>query len=215
MCTGGRVVQLQVYENEGGVTKYRGGCRCCIAAAGYLGEAVWGAVLTVCSGGRKTATAAAILLVVSLLACLCYAPNRVLVILNTCYAVLFLVLIYIEWFQYTPILAYCILFVGVFLSTVALMDIFGHLIWRSQPQSDAYTLYEESARCCPPRCIGVTWFLTAVVLQILAVYLTLILSSDQCTEMGWFPCLFHSEFDLDMDAWEWWPFDGDLFRFDK
>ena len=27
-CTGGEVSAIQVYQNEGGVTRYRGGCRC-------------------------------------------------------------------------------------------------------------------------------------------------------------------------------------------
>ena len=54
--TGGEVHAIEVYENEGGVTKYAGGCRCIIAPAGYLGEAFWGMIFVVLSGGRKTAT---------------------------------------------------------------------------------------------------------------------------------------------------------------
>ena len=46
MCllTGGDVHKMEVYNNTGGVTYYRGGCRCLIAPAGYLGEAFWGAI---------------------------------------------------------------------------------------------------------------------------------------------------------------------------
>lgn len=205
--TGGRVHKLEVYENEGGVTHYSGGCRCWVAQAGYLGEAAWGMVLVVLSGGRKTATAAAAALVSILLIGLCYSPNRVLIILNLTYAVLLLAVIAIEWFWFTPTLQYVILLFGVFLGVFAISDIFSHLIVRSRPGSDSYAMYEESGRCCPPRCVGVWWLLLAVAMQILGIYLALILMSDECEDKGWFECIFRSRLDLQFDEFDWWPDD--------
>lgn len=214
--TGGHVLQLEVYENEGGVTRYRGGWRCLIAPAGYLGEAMWGVILTICSGGRKTATAAALLLVFALVISLCYSPNRMLVFLNLIYSLILLSLIYVEWMVFDPILPFVILLFGAFLSLSALLDIFSHLILRSRPGSDSYTIYEESGKCCPPRCIGLIWFVMAALLQITGVLLALILMSDSCREKGWFECTIRSRFDFQLErpSWDWWPDDWDLLRQD-
>ena len=35
--TGGSVKKLEVYDNEGGVTAYTGGCRLLVIPAGYVG----------------------------------------------------------------------------------------------------------------------------------------------------------------------------------
>lgn len=145
MCwlTCGSVHGIEVYNNEGGVTKFRGGCPCLISPAGYLGEAFWGMVFTVMSGGRRTATWTAGGLCFSLLWALCHAPNRTMVILNLCYSVLIGTFIAIEWFVFTPILTYVVLFFGVFLSAYALGDIYGATIERTIVGSDAYALHEE------------------------------------------------------------------------
>ena len=202
--------KLEVYENEGGVTHYTGGWRCVVTQAGYLGEASWGMILVVLSGGRKTATAAGGALVTILVCGLCYSPNRVLVILNTTYTILILGVIATEWFWFSPILQYVILLFGVFLGVFAISDIFNHLILRNREGSDAYALYEESGRCCPPRCIGVWWLLLAVAMQLIGMYLALILMSDECNDKGWIECIFHSRLDLHFEEFDWWPDNWDF-----
>ena len=203
--TCGRVLQLEVYNNEGGVTKYQGGCRCLIAPAGYLGEAFWGAIFVVMSGGRRTATTAAVGLIVAMAMTLCYRPNRTLVMLTVAYATITLAFIFIDWFWFTPILQYLILLYGVFLGTYAINDIFSHLIIRSRPGSDAYTAYEESGGCCQPRCVGIVWLFLAVAMQFIGVWMALILMSEECDDLGWFECVFHSKFDLEWKKFDWWP----------
>jgi hypothetical protein len=203
--TGGRVVKMEVYENEGGVTHYHGGCQCVIAPAGYLGEAFWGMVFVVLSGGRRTATVAAAGLVTALLGSLCYSPNRVLVIITALYVVIVLAVVSVEWFYFTPILAYVVLLFGVFLGTYAGLDIFQHLIVRTRPGSDSYAMYEESGRCCPPRCIAGMWLCLAVFMQLAGLWLALILMSEECEDLGWFECVFHSRLDLEWLNFDWWP----------
>lgn len=158
-----------------------------------------------------TATVAATGLVVALLVSLCYAPNRTLVFLNIFYAIVTIAFICVEWFVFTPILAYVTLLFGVFFGTYAIFDIFDHLVVRSNPQSDAYAAYEESGGCCYPRCVGVTWLITAILFQLVGIWLALILMSDECEDDGWFECVFHSKFDLDLLEFDWWPDDWDLF----
>ena len=65
--TGGRVVGIEVYNNEGGVAKYSGGWKCCIIPAGYVGGSFWGAAFVALSGNRIAATVAASLLVTALI----------------------------------------------------------------------------------------------------------------------------------------------------
>jgi hypothetical protein len=209
--TGGQVEAIEVYTNEGGVTRFRGGCRCLINCAGYLGEAFWGMMFVLLSGGRLTSTFAASGLIVALLISLCYSPNRVLVALNIFYAIVTLAFILVEWYVFTPILMYVTLLYGVFFGTYAIVDIFDHLVIRSNPQSDAYAAYEESGGCCYPRCVGVTWLIIAVLFQMIGIWLALILMSDECGDDGWFECVFHSKFDLDLLEFDWWPDDWDLF----
>lgn len=57
--TCGKVTAIRVFENEGGVTQYIGGCRIAIIPAGYVGSAIWGSMFVMFSGGQKTATGAA------------------------------------------------------------------------------------------------------------------------------------------------------------
>ena len=57
--TGGKVEAIQVNENEGGVTRYRGGCRICIIPAGYTGCAFWAGLFVALSGSRYGATGVA------------------------------------------------------------------------------------------------------------------------------------------------------------
>ncbi len=175
--TGGQVEAIEVYTNEGGVTRFRGGCRCLINCAGYLGEAFWGMMFVLLSGGRLTSTFAASGLIVALLISLCYSPNRVLVALNIFYAIVTLAFILVEWYVFTPILMYVTLLYG----------------------------------CCYPRCVGVTWLIIAVLFQMIGIWLALILMSDECGDDGWFECVFHSKFDLDLLEFDWWPDDWDLF----
>jgi len=230
--TGGQVLKLEVYDNTGGVTHYAGGCRCLIAPAGYLGEAVWAFLFVVMSGGRRTATFAAVALIVSLLGSLCYKPNRVLVMLTVAYVVITLAVLGIDWWLYNnwnsegggggndnddsqspPVLTYLILLFGVFIATYACSDICSHLILNSRQGSDSYTAYEETGRCVPPRCIGVCWLLLALTLQFAGVWFALILMSDECRDQGWFECVFHSKFEMEQFKFDdWWPFDGDWDR---
>jgi hypothetical protein len=203
--TCGQVHKIEVYSSEGGVTQYAGGMQCLIAPAGYLGEAFWAMILVIMSGGRKTATTAAGGLIAALLLSLCYSPNRVLVMLNLFYVVLLAALIYVEWKVFTPVLAYITLLFGVFVGTYAGLDIWGHLIIRSNPKSDAYAMYEESGKCCPPRCIACFWLFLAILMQFIGLYLGLILMSEECEDQGWFQCIFHSQLDLDFIEFDWWP----------
>ena len=187
--TCGRVTGIEVNHREGGVTRFIGGCRCCIIPAGYLGAAFWGMVFVVMSGGRKTATAAAVGFITALLVALCYSPNRFTLILNIGYALITLGFTLVEWFWFTPILAYVILMYGVFIGTYAIADIYNDLIYRTVRGSDAYELYEEIP-CCLPKCVGVQWLIIAIGLKMIGIWLALVLMSDECEDLGWSECVF-------------------------
>jgi hypothetical protein len=207
--TGGDVVQLQVFENEGGVTRYIGGSRCCVIPAGYLGASFTAMIFVILSGGRRTATFAAAAFTFSLLLALCYSPNRVMIYLCLSYAVITLSFIFIEWYYYTPILQYVILFYGVFSGMYAITDIYDDTVVRSVEGSDAYACAKEVWQCCAPRCIGIQWALVAIVFQLFGIWIALVEMSEECEDLGWFECL-HLKIDLgDLDLGErHWDFDG-------
>jgi hypothetical protein len=64
--TGGKVKEIQVFDNEGGVTKYVGGVQSIVIPAGYLGCAWWGTVFVVLSADVIAATVAACIFIAAL-----------------------------------------------------------------------------------------------------------------------------------------------------
>lgn len=67
MLTGGKVDKIEVHNNEGGVTGYRGGCRAIVIPSGYVGAAFFGGVFVALSGTRISATVCAGLIIFFLL----------------------------------------------------------------------------------------------------------------------------------------------------
>lgn len=115
--TGGKVEAIEVYNNEGGVTKYRGGMRAIIIPAGYVGGAFWGGVFVTMSGDRIAATVAACMFVVAMLVSLRFSPNSVLVMLTLGFTVLTMVFILLDWLVFNPLIQYLTLYYGVFIGS--------------------------------------------------------------------------------------------------
>jgi hypothetical protein len=205
--TCGNVLQLEVYDNEGGVTRYIGGCRCLIIPAGYVGASFFAMIFVILSGGRRTATVAAAIFTFSLLLALCYSPNKVMVRLCLGYAVLTLSFIFIEWFYYTPILQFVTLWYGVFVGMFAISDIWEGTIVRTLEGSDAYACSHEVWPCCAPRVVGVQWVLVAIFFQIFGIWMALVQMSEECEDSAWFECINLSmpfgDFDWGADNFDW------------
>eukprot|EP00956_Cyclotella_meneghiniana_P043092 scaffold252694_cov73-Cyclotella_meneghiniana.AAC.1 len=92
----GKVHGIEVYTNEGGVTKYSGGWRWFVIPAGYLGGAFWGAVFVVFSGDRWASLGIAILFCVGMTVSLFFAPNGTMVGLNIGFIVLTIAFISVD-----------------------------------------------------------------------------------------------------------------------
>jgi Peptidase M50B-like len=208
--TCGSVLQLEVHENEGGVTRYVGGCRCLIIPAGYIGASFFGMLFVILSGGRKTATFAAAMFTFALLISLCYRPNRTLVYLCLGYAIFTSLFIYVEWKLYSPIIQFLILFYGVVTSSFALSDIYNDTILRSVQGSDAYACSQEVSICCSPRFVGLQWAMWAILIQIFGVWIAIVEMSDECEELGWFECIHLT---IDIQDFEFGKNRWDLDRF--
>jgi len=186
--TCGSVQAIRVYDNEGGVTSYYGGCRALIIPAGYVGAAIWGSMFVMFSGGRQTATGAACALISMLLLSLCFAPNRTMVGLNLFYAIITAIFIYLEWYVFTPILAYVVLFYGAFVGIEAITDVYQDTVKRTVLRSDAYACY-EICPCCLPRCVGIQWAACTIILQVTGVAIAMLQLSNECNNVGWWECL--------------------------
>lgn len=170
--TGGEVRGIEVYTNEGGVTKYVGGWRLFVIPAGYLGGAFVGAVFVVLCGNRIASTVGASLFVLSLLISLKFAPNGTLVGLSLGFALVTLGFIFVEWFAFSPILQFVVLYYGVTIGAFSVYDIYDDLITRTVDGSDAKACH-ELIPCCLPRCVGVQFAIIALLLQGLGIYFAL------------------------------------------
>jgi hypothetical protein len=67
VATGGTVRKIEVYENEGGVTGYTGGCRIIVIPAGYVGAAFWGGAFVALSGGARIGSTICAALIIAFL----------------------------------------------------------------------------------------------------------------------------------------------------
>lgn len=171
--TGGSVKGIEVYTNEGGVTKYVGGNRYIVVPAGYLGGAFWGGFLVGISGNRVAATVAASILTFSLLISLKYSPNKTMVMLSVGFAAFTLLFILLDWLVFTPLLQFLTLYYGVFIGAFSVYDIYDDLITRTVDGSDAKACH-ELIPCCLPRCVGVQFAVVALIFQGLGVYFALV-----------------------------------------
>jgi len=175
MCwiTGGSVKAIQVKMNEGGVTKYTGGCRCLIIPAGYLGGALFGGLLVACSGNRIASTTVACYFVAMMLISLCYAENATMVIVTLVFILITSGFIFLEWFVFTPLLPFVTLYYGVFIGSFSVYDIYDDLITRTVEGSDAHACH-QLIPCCLPRCVGVQFVIIALALQAAGLYCALV-----------------------------------------
>lgn len=172
-ATGGSVDKIEVYENEGGVTHFRGGFRPCVIPAGYVGVSFSGGVFVALSGSRVGATIAAGMFGFALLACLRYSPNRLLMWLCLAFILITAGLVFIEWFVFHPLLEFVTLFYGVFLGWYGIRDIWDDTISRTVEGSDADACYKMWP-CCLPRCVGIQFALLALGCQALGLYFALV-----------------------------------------
>ncbi|KAL7493019.1 hypothetical protein ACHAWT_003543 [Skeletonema menzelii] len=175
--TGGKVHGIEVYKNEGGVSKYTGGWRWFVIPAGYLGGAFWGAVFVTFSGDRWASLAIAILFCVGMLASLFFAPNATMIGLNIGFIVITVAFILVDQLVLSPFLQFLTLFYGVFIGIFSVYDIWDDLITRTVEGSDAHACH-KLIPCCLPRCVGVQFAVVALAFQCLGLYLALVWMSS-------------------------------------
>lgn len=171
--TGGTVDKIEVYQNEGGVTHFRGGIRPCIIPAGYVGVSFWGGCFVALSGGRVTATIAASVFCFALIVCLRYAPNQMLVWLNLAFITITLTALLIDWLVFDPLIQYVTLLYGTFIGWYGIMDIWDDTISRTVEGSDASACFQMWP-CCLPRCVGVQFACLAFLCQCAGIYFALV-----------------------------------------
>lgn len=179
--TGGKVKEIQVFDNEGGVTKYVGGVQSIVIPAGYLGCAWWGTVFVVLSADVIAATVAACIFIAALLVSLAFKPNCTTITLNIGFAGLTLLCVLLQWLLLPgglyigkiPFLGLVTLYYGVFIGSFSIYDIYDDLITRTVEGSDSHACYQLYP-CCLPRCVGVLWAMIAFFFMAAGVYLALV-----------------------------------------
>ena len=211
--TCGDVRGIKVYQNEGGVTTFVGGCRSLIIPAGYVGCSLWSMMFVIFSGGRLTAFIGCIAFTCSLLVTLCYSPNKVLVYICLGYALLNVVVAILDYVWYSPLLQFLILYYGVTVGMFSIVDIHEDTVAREHQGSDAYACSKEVWPCCSSRCIGLQWVLMACFFQTIGIWTALVAMSQECQDISWMACMdpagdgfdfldmFGGERNLDFEGW--------------
>ena len=169
----GSVKGIEVYKNEGGVTKYVGGWRWFIIPAGYVGGSFWGGFFTVMSGNRWASLASACVFCTAMAVSMFFSPNKTMVFLNLGFIILTVGFILIDQFLLHPFLQFLTLFYGVFIGSFSIFDIYDDLITRTVEGSDAHACH-KLIPCCLPRCVGVQFMVVALAFQAGALYLALV-----------------------------------------
>lgn len=170
--TGGTVKEINVNADEGGVTKYEGGCRLCIIPAGYCGGAFWGGFFVAMSGNRIAALVSSILFCLAMLVSLKYNPNKTMIAVNFFFVVLTIAGIVVDRMYY-PVLNYLTLYYGVFIGAFSIYDIYDDTITRTVKGSDSHACF-KLIPCCLPRLVGLQFALVALVFQASGVYFALV-----------------------------------------
>lgn len=140
--------------------------------AGYVGGAFWGAAFVALSGNRVGATVAGCIFTAALLISLKYSPNKTVVMLSLGFSILTIACMVIDWFVFTPLIEFVVLYYGVFIGFYSVRDIYDDLVVRTAEGSDAQACY-KLIPCCLPRCVGVQWGLIAIFFQALGLYIAL------------------------------------------
>jgi hypothetical protein len=95
----------------------------------------------------------------------------------------------IEFYLYSPILQFLILYYGVTIGIFAIADIHEDTVMREVEGSDAHACAEEACHSCSPRCIGIQWAILAIVFQLIGIWMAMVQMSAECSNLGWFECL--------------------------
>jgi hypothetical protein len=102
-------------------------------------------------GDRIASTVCTSLFVIALVASWKFSPNGTLVGLSLGFAVISAAFIFIEWFVFSPILQFVVLYYGVTIGAFSVYDIYDDLIKRTVDGSDAKACH-ELIPCCFPKC---------------------------------------------------------------
>lgn len=187
--TCGEVRGIQVYENDGGVTTFVGGMRCLIIPAGYVGLAFSAMTFTMMSGGQISATIAIVGFTISLLVALCYSPNTLLVVICLVYTCINVLIGVVEYYVYSPILQYLVLYYGVTVGMYAIIDIHDDTVFAAIQGSDAHACNDQVWPCCHPQTIGLQWAIMAIGFQMIGIWVSLLQMSHECNDLGFMECV--------------------------
>ena len=165
VCTGGRVISIELDPREGGVTHMKGGRAAFTLPAGYLGSSLIGALLTFCGFDIVASKVASFVLAACFLLTMWWGKRDWLTILTIVLAIGLLVAC---WFiKHAEPLRFVVLFIGVMSSLYSVWDICDDLILRKVNSSDASVFakrYGGSSQCW-----GVVWSFISLIFMVAGI----------------------------------------------
>jgi hypothetical protein len=187
--TCGDVHRINVFENEGGVTTFAGGCRCLIIPAGYVGCSIISMIFVILSGGRTTSLIGCIVFTISLLITLCYSPNKITVYICLGYTLLNICIIVADYYWYNLLLQLLFLYYGVTIGIFSIADTYDDTVAREAKGSDSVACQQEVCIWCPSKFIGLQWAILAIFFQLIGMWFALVAMSPECEDLSWMNCM--------------------------
>lgn len=187
--TGGTVLndRIEVYEGDGGITRYEGGNAYVVLSAGYIGSAFLGMLFVILSGDRIASLVVACIFLFGLVISLYLTKkseteSKVWTVgLSMGFIVLTTVFILLDRFLFQPLLQFLTLYYGVFIASFAIYDLYDDLFIRSFERSDTYTC-NDLIPCCLPKFAGLLYIFIALGLMALGLYLALVWMVSTATD---------------------------------
>ena len=179
--SGGTVLnnRIEVYEGDGGITRYEGGNALFVLSAGYIGSAFFGMIFIILSGDRIASLVAACIFLFGLVISLYLTKKSETeskdwtVGLSIGFIALTTVFILLDRFLFHPLLQFLTLYYGVFIASFAIYDLYDDLFVRSFERSDTYTCHDLMP-CCLPKFSGLLYIFIALGLLALGLYFALV-----------------------------------------
>ena len=167
IVTGGRIVEIQINQQQGGHAMTQGGSRFWTLTAGYLGSLLWGGLILLLAARTHLDKAISIFIGLGMVAIsIGFGKSAFTYLFGVGFGV---VLLAIGFFLSEVINNWVLRIIGVTSCLYAILDIKSDVLDRSHLRSDARMLSEETG--IPTEVWGGLWILIAIGLTVWFLYL--------------------------------------------
>jgi len=180
----GKVKDIDVNENFGGVTTTQGGKQIVILPLGYIGSMIFGGLFIISCATKLTTQIGAVCFILAAIATAIFLAGKVafqrifVCIVASIVALVWFMEEAVDWFHDNDLhpLAWTLFILGTVCVLHAVYDTYDDVVRRKVEGSDASRFAQEF--CGEARCWGVVWTIISLFMGCMSYYLFLYLSQD-------------------------------------